>query len=701
MPIAMTKLQAQFSKLPTLYHNYKLAHPPGFSDGFNPNLNSSPLLFAFSRVRVLVQQLTRRHLPSRRLEGSFHDAALAAQSPHYTGLGRYLQSTYAYASPSPPPCSFSFLFFFFPHRPPTAMRGGTWQHLRVTQTAWGDSICSSPASDREKGISSVSGRKGHFISNVPAPAYDDYIQQQALAVRTCLAYIPCAFQMNQRERLRNRISSISSPLPTVTLLFCHLVTPEADAMPTRGKGGNEKQVPARGPLSLPRDRGTGFELYYADPPMTPEEAETEREIYSPYIVLYAPLSLLASYHVRVTKRIADVCEKNRRIEECIQRYRSRRRIGPQLVRYFNEYLFLGGVDTTPRQFTGGPTRDDLDNMTAEEIRISTAIDAVHRSRGGQCKFYAGEDVNDAASGWTVDFAGVAAGFLSEVLPFMTGYNYADMAAAIGVVDNFLRYVLHHDVCPDYAQNLRDAIAICERANVDLPRAHGALLQFPGQFNLAAAELFCPNFVPHFRDIDHGFRRPEDFDPGVAFKTAVLLAGSAKHARHLVHLRGDLSNERVVREEERCLEVVEVHSPDEHLRTKFRSIRVNGKLGVLAPVGTAVMRPCRIEDGWDDGEIARARPLPTEKQTYLLDANILFFLQPGMKLRLVACDLSFGLTFVKHVLEVLVSWYTFPPQSLMSEFRDPQANDRPAPSVNDIDAANGVDGHDDGDDRILG
>lgn len=368
------------------------------------------------------------------------------------------------------------------------------------------------------------------------------------------------------------------------------------------------------------------------------------------------------------------------------------------MRYFNEYLFLGGVDTTQRQFTGGPTGDELDNMTPDEIRIATAMDAVHRSRGGNCKFYAGEDVNDPASGWVVDFAGVAAGFLSETLPFMTGYNYADMALAIGVVDNFLRYVLHHDVCPEYAQNLRDALAICERANVDLPRAHGALLQFPGQFNLAAAELFCPGFVPQFRDIDHGFRRPDDFDPAVTFKTAVLLAGPARHARHLVNLQGDLNNERVVCEEERCLEVVEVHSPAERLRKKFRAVPINGKLGVLAPVGTAIMVPCRIENGWDDGEIARSRPLSTERQTYLLDANILFFLQPGMKVRLVACELGFGLTFAKHVLEVLVPWYSFPPQSLMSDFRDPQPNDRPAPSAKAAaDAADAMDGYD-GDDH---
>lgn len=71
-------------------------------------------------------------------------------------------------------------------------------------------------------------------------------------------------------------------------------------MNTKSEGEGEKQIPTRGPLSLPKNRGTGFEresantlvlpsvltlfaVYYADPPMTPQEAQTEQELYSPYV----------------------------------------------------------------------------------------------------------------------------------------------------------------------------------------------------------------------------------------------------------------------------------------------------------------------------------------------------------------------------------------------------------------------------------
>ena len=43
-----------------------------------------------------------------------------------------------------------------------------------------------------------------------------------------------------------------------------------------------KTLSNRGPTALPKNRGSGFEEYFADPPLTPVEATEEKnEIYSP------------------------------------------------------------------------------------------------------------------------------------------------------------------------------------------------------------------------------------------------------------------------------------------------------------------------------------------------------------------------------------------------------------------------------------
>ncbi|OAA69165.1 Argonaute complex, subunit Arb1 [Cordyceps fumosorosea ARSEF 2679] len=50
---------------------------------------------------------------------------------------------------------------------------------------------------------------------------------------------------------------------------------------------------------------------------------------------------------------------------------------------------------------------------------------------------------------SVDVAGVAASFLSVSIPPLVGVDSAPTARAVGVVENFLRYVLQHDVYPEH------------------------------------------------------------------------------------------------------------------------------------------------------------------------------------------------------------------------------------------------------------
>lgn len=102
--------------------------------------------------------------------------------------------------------------------------------------------------------------------------------------------------------------------------------------------------------------------------------------------------------------------KYRRIEECIQRYTSRRRLPQDRAGLFSKWLFLGGIDTTQRQFTGTAQHvKDMknDDYTKDEIRNITANE--YLSRDGEAKglFYS----PDAPQHWDVDFAGVVAGFL--------------------------------------------------------------------------------------------------------------------------------------------------------------------------------------------------------------------------------------------------------------------------------------------------
>src|SRR5690606_25278900 len=91
--------------------------------------------------------------------------------------------------------------------------------------------------------------------------------------------------------------------------------------------------------------------FYCDPPMTPAEYNEERDVIYPW-----------------HRPFVD------RIEECIQRYRARRRLSSDREYLFSRYLLLGGIDASVRQFQSTRTIGDdiLDDATKNSIREMTA-----------------------------------------------------------------------------------------------------------------------------------------------------------------------------------------------------------------------------------------------------------------------------------------------------------------------------------------
>lgn len=122
------------------------------------------------------------------------------------------------------------------------------------------------------------------------------------------------------------------------------------------------------------------EDFYADPPLTSTEHKEESAVYDESI----------PFHLRM--------------ETCMQKYRARRNLDSIRNNILTKYLMLGGIDATPRAFTGGLDKETTENSTAEEIRAMTATDFV---QSGNKKYYDPEEPEH----WVVDFEDVARGFL--------------------------------------------------------------------------------------------------------------------------------------------------------------------------------------------------------------------------------------------------------------------------------------------------
>ncbi|KAF5008498.1 hypothetical protein FDECE_5231 [Fusarium decemcellulare] len=386
--------------------------------------------------------------------------------------------------------------------------------------------------------------------------------------------------------------------------------------------------------------------YFADPPMTPEEAEEEKnEIYSP------DLSFVE------------------RMQSCIQRFRSRRRLQGDRTYYFNEYLFLGGVDTNPGSF-GGLGRQDLQDLTPAERREATATDVIYGTTSAGDKFYNGDDEI-----WSVDFASVVAGFISVTLVRITSFDLAKMAVGIDTLDNFLRYILHHDVCPEYQDDINAALQVCEAARVEWPKIRQLYNFLPGHFNLAAAELFCSKETAENSWSFHRFKRPEGFDAKSVFFSAFALMDEPELFERL-----SAKNPKVVKEFTSSVELVQVFHPSEDIIKRVKSLVIGDSAGKHVPIGKATFKQTTIQDGYVSPHVRW--PISEDVMTLFFDASLLDNMVPGMKATMDICELDAGLRFVQRVDIIVPSFYTFLPQELMRGYKPPVKTNRPPPSVHD-------------------
>lgn len=407
---------------------------------------------------------------------------------------------------------------------------------------------------------------------------------------------------------------------------------------------SRKSMASRGPCALPRNRGTGFEEFFADPPMTPVEAAEEKvEIYAAKVPF------------------------EERIQACIQRFRSRRRLQGDQTVYFNEYLFLGGIDTSQNSFSG-LNHKDLKDLTPAERRDTTARDTVHSGSSANQQFYNGNREH-----WSVDFAGVAAGFFSISLGQLTGFEKKKIETAIAVVEHFLRYVLQHDVCPEYQDDVESALLVCQQARKECPMLNRLSHDLPGHFNLAATECFSTMEPGDWSLLS--FTRPENFDAKAVFLATCALCGEMETLNH--YSNGDLEP---AKELTWTVQVTETRRPSDSLVQKFAALCIEGSSHAVEPVGKLFFKTAVIEDEWEQPEMPRL--LKNDQLWIYLEDRMLANITPGMRMEMKVIELNTGIRFVKTISRLVPSFYTFLPQQMMKHYKPPRENDRAAPSVHD-------------------
>ena len=271
---------------------------------------------------------------------------------------------------------------------------------------------------------------------------------------------------------------------------------------------------------------------------------------------------------------------------------------------------------------------------------------------------------------------------------------------IKVVLNFLKYVEAHDVCPEYADDIKQAQDICSLALEEMPNVLGLHAQLPGHFNRAARELFGSagdsDACFQFQDIC----QPMDKKLAKAVFYATLLTWTVPETCSKM----TKSEIYVVDVFEEVFEVLPLDPrwlPNDGTIARYKQIRgENGKLGTISPTGSIFMKRSKIEDGWDVAEVEgddEGRKAGKKEEAgaagheswahFFLEEELIKRLKPGMKLWLVVCQLNIDLLYIQEVKAIYPSFYLFLPQELMLNYKEPIANDRPAPTADEPDAQN--------------
>lgn len=263
-----------------------------------------------------------------------------------------------------------------------------------------------------------------------------------------------------------------------------------------------------------------------------------------------------------------------------------------------------------------------------------------------------------------------------MLPGFIGLETEELVSmATGTIRNFLNYILYHDVCPEYHDNIMAAREVCDIAKVELWKSQQACTWAPGDFNVACSTLFggyyygCYTGDKEWSD-DMGLGMPEDTARKVA-KFGIVGSGTLEQAS-LFRLLADSNQLKSTCLDLNGLEVTSVSAPDPDVRDFYHSYASD-----LQPLGKIRARPWqnpKYVDYDDEDGLVNNTQYDSAKATeyeFFLEESILKHCFVGMKLEASVWEINCGIYYIDNVLAALCSFYTVLPNESMIGWKKPR------------------------------
>ncbi|OZJ05494.1 hypothetical protein BZG36_01896 [Bifiguratus adelaidae] len=312
-----------------------------------------------------------------------------------------------------------------------------------------------------------------------------------------------------------------------------------------------------------------------------------------------------------------------RVEFAINRYRKNHKFTASQKYIFDDYLRFGGIDVGQKAFQGRTTAADHGDVGDEDLEAAQA---------GNVRV---DDLEAEDEDRYISFEEVARLWLGNRFFLESKFiSLEQFEQAPKIIKGFLRYLIIRHVAPEYEQDIRKAMAVAERAQMELPACKKTAYRLPGKFNKACSLLYGGD-LHGLLDINPSWLGESDTNS--AFSVAAFVGMSEEEAK-------DTVKPYVPEENMGCIESIEAAT--------FRVAGFDPPEPInLENADTVPKAPSMIQL-----KLKQWQKDTSPNYDVLIEPYIRQDMYEGMVLNLTLRKLSTGFWYMDRITQVLPSFY---------------------------------------------
>ena len=256
------------------------------------------------------------------------------------------------------------------------------------------------------------------------------------------------------------------------------------------------------------------------------------------------------------------------------------------------------------------------------------------------------------------------------------HSEQEIRSRINVLRSFFNYLLYHNVCPEYTDQVNAARYTCNKADKELWASLSCARKLPGGFNTACSVIFGGYY--HITD-DENFEPDPRIPFGIPRQTALKVFQGGMAANSTVDMfnkyqrQGIGSSHKRIRSVQTSLEVTCVDFSSYEVQSFYQEAAMAG----LEPTGKLTCKTwyspyAQDEDLTEEEEAelnSKGQPIYTYE--FWVEDSVLAEVFVGMLMDCEVYETSFGLHYFDAITATMVSFHTHIPNIDMEGYKEPR------------------------------